>query len=82
MLCGKQGHRHKFKKGASKKWYGCCQRQCIEVRSVDQSAQSEEIFFAVIFQLPGCALLSGFPAIRDHISLLTYVREKENYVKW
>ena len=35
-----------------------CRRQCIEVRSADQSARSAEIFFAFIFQLSGWALVA------------------------
>ena len=35
-----------------------CRRQCIEVRSVDQSTQSAETFSAFIFQLSGWALMA------------------------
>ena len=35
-----------------------CQRQCIEVCSGDQSAQSAENFFAFIFQVSGWALVA------------------------
>ena len=35
-----------------------CRRQCIEVRSADQSTQSAEIYFAFIFQLSGWALMA------------------------
>ena len=36
-----------------------CRRQCIEVCSVDQSAQSVVNFFTFIFQLSGWALVHG-----------------------
>ena len=36
-----------------------CRRQCIEVRSADQSARSGEIFFTFIFLLSGWALVAS-----------------------
>ena len=35
-----------------------CRRQCIEVRSADQSARSAENFFAFIFHFSGWALVA------------------------
>ena len=44
--------------GGKKNYIRRCRRQCIEVCSTDQSAQSAEIFFAFIFQLSGWALMA------------------------
>ena len=45
-------------KGGYHDYIKCCRRQCIEVRSADQSARTRKIFFAFIFHFSGWALVA------------------------
>ena len=59
LLVPTQGRRQLPKSGGgANRTIARCQRQCIEARSADQSAQSAENFFAFIFQLSGWALVA------------------------
>ena len=53
-----QGRRQLPKSGGANSTIARCRRQCIEVRSADQSARSVENIFAFIFQLSGWALVA------------------------